>query len=215
MLVVALEEHFTVPELVRQIPPDRIRECGFPSPDAPWGSQSHVQMLGEPGAPRLRDMGEAGISLQLLSVPGLGADLVPPAEDPALARVLNDTLACDTGDHPGRYAGLAHLALITPEAAAVQPEQGWARFPGQSACLAHGPREDRIRQCGSACGAEKLREERPSFLKKRSKKLLLLTLLQRLHSSSQRATAESKVFCFFSSKKKAFLPSFRSANRCA
>ncbi len=93
MRIVALEEHFTVPELVRRVPPDRIRDRGFPPPDASWGPQSQVETLAELGFPRLLDMDAAGISVQVLSLAGLGADLLDAAEAPALARAFNDALA--------------------------------------------------------------------------------------------------------------------------
>lgn len=37
MRVVALEEHFTLPSLVRQIPREAVTARGFPAPEAPWG----------------------------------------------------------------------------------------------------------------------------------------------------------------------------------
>ena len=78
MRVVALEEHFTIPDLVRRIPPAAIRARGFPPPDAPWGPASQTNKLRELGEPRLREMDEGGITTQVLSVAGPGADLLPP-----------------------------------------------------------------------------------------------------------------------------------------
>ena len=36
MRIVALEEHFTVPGIVRGTDPGAIRRRGFPGPDFPW-----------------------------------------------------------------------------------------------------------------------------------------------------------------------------------
>jgi hypothetical protein len=66
----------------------------------------------------------------------------------------------------------------------------------------HAPKandhQPRIARCAES-------EERPSFLKKRSKKLLFL---RRSHLTGQglqaSAGADIKVFCFFSSEKKTF-----------
>ncbi len=143
MRIVALEEHFTVPDLVRRIPPEAIRNRGFPPPGSPWGPQGQVETLAELGDPRLRDMDEAGITLQVLSVAGPGADLLPPAEGPQLARDLNDALARHTRAHPGRYAGFAHLPLTAPEAAADELERT-VRELGFRGALVNGTTEGRF-----------------------------------------------------------------------
>jgi hypothetical protein len=52
-----------------------------------------------------------------------------------------------------------------------------------------------------------MKEERRSFLKKRTKKLLFLRRPHdRGHGRDLAAGAGTKVFCFFSSEKKALLP---------
>src|SRR6202041_3556083 len=55
----------------------------FPPPGAPSGPMSRLDELAELGEPRLRLMDEAGITTQVLSAAGPGADLLPPAEGPA------------------------------------------------------------------------------------------------------------------------------------
>ncbi len=143
MRVVALEEHFTVPELVQRIPADVVRARGFPGPDAPWGPQGQTATLAELGAPRLQDMDEAGITLQVLSVAGAGADLLPPGEGPALARELNDALAGHIRANPGRYAGFAHLPLTAPEASADELERA-VRELGFCGALVNGTTDGRF-----------------------------------------------------------------------
>jgi hypothetical protein len=80
--IVALEEHFNVPSLVARIPQDVIRQRGFPPPEEmpPMmaGPQAKLKDL---GAGRLADMDAAGITVQVLSVSGPGADLLPPQEN--------------------------------------------------------------------------------------------------------------------------------------
>src|SRR5208337_586533 len=77
MRIVALEEHFTVPELVGRIDPEAIRRRGFPGPDVVWGQVIKRNELRDLGAARLADMDASGITVQVLSVSGPGADLVP------------------------------------------------------------------------------------------------------------------------------------------
>ncbi len=123
MRVVALEEHFTMPALVRRIDPAVIARRGFPPPDQPWGPASRTDELKELGQPRLADMDQGGITVQVLSASGPGADLLPPAEGIAFARDLNDALARTVAKHPDRYAAFAHLPMTAPEAAADELER--------------------------------------------------------------------------------------------
>jgi predicted TIM-barrel fold metal-dependent hydrolase len=123
MRIVALEEHFVAPDLIRRIDPAVIARRGFPPPDAAWGPASRQDELADLGPARLHDMDASGITLQVLSVSGPGADLLPPAEGIALARALNDRLAAAVAAHPGRYAGFAHLPMTAPEAAADELER--------------------------------------------------------------------------------------------
>lgn len=123
MRVVALEEHFIVPALVRRIDPALIARRGFPPPDVPWSPANRADTLAELGRPRLADMDQGGITVQVLSASGPGADLLPPAEGAAFARDLNDTLARAVAEHPDRYAGFAHLPMTAPAAAADELER--------------------------------------------------------------------------------------------
>ena len=96
MRVVALEEHFAIPALIRQIDSDAIASRGFPvgrwkGPDA---------QLADLGADRLRDMDRTGITVQVLSASGPGADLVDGAGGVSLARAMNDVLARAITEHP-------------------------------------------------------------------------------------------------------------------
>ena len=74
-------------------------------------------------------MDEAGITMQVLSTTGPGADLVDGAEGVALARETNDALAEAIARHPARFAGFAHLPMREPDAAAkemARPCGSWA-----------------------------------------------------------------------------------------
>lgn len=123
MRIVALEEHFTVPRIVAGIAPDAIAARGFPGPDFPWAQSTKRNELADLGAARLADMDASGITVQVLSVAGPGADLVPGRAGIDLARAYNDALAGACARHPARYRGFAHLPMLAPEAAADELER--------------------------------------------------------------------------------------------
>lgn len=143
MRTVTLEEHFTVPDLVRHIDPAAIIHRGFPPPNTPWGPLRQVERLADLGPARLQDMDAAGITVQVLSVSGPGADVAPPKDAPALAREFNDALARTVAAHPDRYAGFAHLPMTAPEAAADELERAIKEL-GFCGLLVNGLTEDRF-----------------------------------------------------------------------
>jgi uncharacterized protein len=120
MRVVALEEHFTVPDLVRRIDPGAISRRGFKPRKPPVGRANPLELLPEIGEKRLKSMDEAGITVQVLSNTGAGPDLVPGAEGVAMAREMNDHLAAAVARHPDRFAGFAVLPMQSPDACAAE-----------------------------------------------------------------------------------------------
>jgi len=120
MRVVALEEHFTVPALVRRIDQGAIGRRGFRPRNAPKSGVNPLEVLPEIGELRLRSMDEAGITMQVLSGAGPGPDLVPGADGVAMAREMNDHLAAAIARHPDRFAGFAVLPMQSPDACAAE-----------------------------------------------------------------------------------------------
>src|SRR5712672_2075165 len=120
MRVVALEEHFTVPAVVRRIDPGAISRRGFQPRKAPASGSNPLALLPEIGERRLKSMDEAGITMQVLSNSGPGPDLVPGPDGVAMAREMNDHLAAAIARHPGRFAGFAALPLASPEATGAE-----------------------------------------------------------------------------------------------
>ena len=120
MRVVALEEHFTVPSLVRKIDPGAISRRGFRPRRAPAKGPSPLELLPEIAERRLQSMDEAGITVQVLSNTGPGPDLVPGADGVAMAREMNDHLAAAVARHPDRFAGFAVLPMQSPDACAAE-----------------------------------------------------------------------------------------------
>ncbi len=144
MRTVALEEHFSLPKLVARIDPALIRKRGFPPPDQTpsemGGGRDH---LGELGADRLADMDAAGISVQVLSWAGPGADLLAGQAGVDFAREVNDTLARTVAAHPDRYAGFAHLPTQSPGDAADELERA-VRTLGCRGAMVNGLTEGRF-----------------------------------------------------------------------
>jgi len=136
MRIVALEEHFTIPMLVNRIDPAAIVRRGFPS----GGPEPQLADL---GAGRLRDMDQAGITMQVLSASSPGADLVDGREGVALAGAINEALAKAIAAHPDRFAGFAHLPMRSPQAAADELERA-VRQLGFRGALINGMTEDRF-----------------------------------------------------------------------
>jgi uncharacterized protein len=120
MRVVALEEHFTVPDLVRRIDPGAISRRGFKPRKPPVGRANPLELLPELGEKRLKSMDEAGITVQVLSNTGAGPDLVPGPEGVAIAREMNDHLAAAVARHPDRFAGFAVLPMQSPDVCAAE-----------------------------------------------------------------------------------------------
>ena len=110
--VVAIEEHFWIPEL-------RDRYSG------PRGISAHTpaRQLDDLGEMRLRDMDAAGIDVQVISHMQPGTQLFDADTAIVMARKANDALYMATRAHPARFAGFAELPTVDPEAAADELER--------------------------------------------------------------------------------------------
>ncbi len=120
MRVVALEEHFSVPALVKRIDPGAIGRRGFRPRKPPTDRPSPMELLPEIGERRLKSMDDAGITVQVLSNSGPGPDLVPGPDGVAMAREMNDHLAAAIARNPTRFAGFTALPMQNPDACAAE-----------------------------------------------------------------------------------------------
>lgn len=144
MRIVALEEHYTVPGIVAGIPTNIVAARGFPTdPNFRWAQTIKREELADLGAARLADMDASGITVQVLSVAGPGADLLPGQQGIDLARAYNDALAEATARHPERYRGFAHLPMLSPDAAARELERSVKQL-GFHGVLVNGPTDGRF-----------------------------------------------------------------------
>ncbi len=143
MRLVALEEHFTFPDIQKRVPAAAQIKRGYPPPDAPSARPATDDALKDFGDARLKSMDDNGVSLQVMGPSGPGADLLPPNEGPAFAREINDALAAEIARRPTRYAGFAHLPMTAPEAAADELERCVKKL-GFHGCMVNGTTEDRF-----------------------------------------------------------------------
>ncbi len=109
MRVVAVEEHLTFPDLLARISPETLEGNGWPASGTPGFQAVVPPALEESGQGRLAAMDAAGVTTQVLSLPGPGVELVSGKAGIGMARECNDRLARLAAAQPGRFAGFAHL----------------------------------------------------------------------------------------------------------
>ncbi len=124
MKTIALEEHFHFEDMIKRIGKDRIAARGWPTgEEASPSMKQGNELLSDLEEKRLQSMDEWGITMQVLSASGPGADLLPPGESEPFAREYNDRLKQLVDKHPGRFAGFAHLPMTSPQSAADELER--------------------------------------------------------------------------------------------
>ncbi|WP_259065383.1 amidohydrolase family protein [Mucilaginibacter sp. X4EP1] len=120
MRVVTLEEHITFPELIDNMPKEaRDKHYLGKSP----AIQKMIPKLADIDGERLQSMNDNGISVQVLSVAGEGADLLDAKAGPAFAKEYNDVIASQIAPYPDRFKAFAHLPTTNPAAAADELER--------------------------------------------------------------------------------------------
>ena len=107
--IIAIEEHFTSPQLRKLIAP---REGPI------------QKMLDEMGGQRIKDMDEAGIDIAVLSENNPAAHNLDPETSVTMAKASNDFLHEQIQANPKRFKGFAALPLPDPKAAADELERG-------------------------------------------------------------------------------------------
>jgi 2,3-dihydroxybenzoate decarboxylase len=110
MRKIALEEHFTTPELAKYVARPTQSDSIFADIE---------KRLADFDQLRLETMDKAGIDVAVLSVTTPGVQSEPDAKlAVGLARSANDLLAREVQKRPRRYAGFAHVAMQDVGAAA-------------------------------------------------------------------------------------------------
>src|ERR1700757_829106 len=123
-LIIALEEHYFDPEVKMHI-------TGLDSTNAP----RIVERLDDVGELRLREMDEAGIDLQVLSLANPGLQKLDAETAVPLARRANDRLNESVRAHPQRFAAFAAIPTPDPKAAADELERTVTRYGFKGALI--------------------------------------------------------------------------------
>lgn len=123
MRIVAVEEHFVYADLLARIDSNTLEQNGWPAQGTALHQLLNPPALADVGSQRVAAMDAAGISVQVLSVPGPGAELVAGDAGIAIAREYNDRLGQLVSARSGRFSAFAHLPMMTPMAAAEELER--------------------------------------------------------------------------------------------
>lgn len=112
-----------LPEMTQRIPASIAVEAGWVPSGGDWGPGPLNEALGDIQNGRIDAMIQAGVTLQVLSVIGPGAELLAGEEGISFARDYNDRLAAAVERHPDHFAAFAHLPMKEPAAAADELER--------------------------------------------------------------------------------------------
>jgi len=149
MKKIAIEEHFHTEDFVKYLfsraewPRRELTEEGEGRMVRDWWSETSFRLL-NPRAPnrltdlgegRLREMDEAGIDMQVLSLSFPGVELFNPSDGCAMAKAVNDELSETIKRHPRRFAGFAAIAPQAPEAAADELERAVTKLGMKGAMI--------------------------------------------------------------------------------
>ena len=143
MRVVTLEEHFSFAAITNRIDKATIAARGFVPHGRRPGMEDLQVRLEDVGENRLKSMDDNGITAQVLSVSGPGADLLEGEAGIALARDYNDAIFEKVKPHPTRFAAFAHLPMTAPQAAADELERCVVEL-GFCGALINGVTNDRF-----------------------------------------------------------------------
>ena len=123
-LIIALEEHYFDAEIASH----------FVGRDVPPEIRKRLDDLGEL---RIKEMGEAGINVQVLSQGAPALQRVDAVTAVPLAVRANDRLKATIDTHPDRFAGFAVLPTADPQAAADELERCVTKL-GFKGAMIHG-----------------------------------------------------------------------------
>ena len=118
MRIVTLEEHISFPEMTALIPKEALGRFG----QSPVMEKMRPK-LADIDDQRLASMDANEITLQVLSVDTVGANLLTTEAGPAFATRYNDLIAQRIARHPTRFTAFAHLPMTNPPAAADELER--------------------------------------------------------------------------------------------
>ena len=114
MTVIAIEEHWTTPELAAALVdvPEHARDDSLALNER----GDNLARLHDLGDARIAAMDEQGVDVQILSLAPPGTGPLAPADAVALSRTLNDLAAQAVARHPSRLRAMATLPMADPGA---------------------------------------------------------------------------------------------------
>ncbi len=115
MKTIALEEHFVTESF--------LRATGAYERDLPQRMLALRGKLLDLGAGRIQAMDEAGISLQVLSLAGMGVDELGAADQSAVLHDVHEEVSAAIRAHPDRLAAFATPGLKDPAGAVKELER--------------------------------------------------------------------------------------------
>ncbi len=133
MRIVALEEHFVVPELLaawRNLPRDERDDVSAGLGDDPISSR-----LRDVGEQRIADMDDQGVDVQVLSLNSPGVQSLAAADAVSVARQSNDALSEIVAANPERFQAFAAIPTPDPAGAAEELERAVATLGFRGALL--------------------------------------------------------------------------------
>jgi hypothetical protein len=119
MKIIGLEEHYVSPGYLEGPGKDMLNRPQTAG-DRMSGVFERLQDLGEK---RIKEMDDAGIDMQMLSLNSPGVEQLEAAEAEKLARETNDFLAAAINKRPDRFAGFATIPTAAPDKAADELER--------------------------------------------------------------------------------------------
>lgn len=131
MKIIALEEH-VVP---RQVSEEWVRTADRQDPSVAYTPQHLAKRLEDLGDLRLSEMDDAGIDVQVLSLPPPAFQNFEPDDAIALSRDFNDVMAATVASRPDRFEAFASLPMPDPEAAAAELDRAVRKLGLQGALL--------------------------------------------------------------------------------
>ena len=133
MRVVAIEEHWTTPEIDQAL---RAQPEGDPSVVLNDRGDLPARLL-DIGDQRIEAMDAAGVDVQILSIAPPGAHGLPAGEAVALCRDANDRAAEAVRRHPSRLRAMTTLPMPDPDAAVAELLRT-ADLPGHVGIMSYG-----------------------------------------------------------------------------
>lgn len=138
MKIIGLEEHF-VPKQVREA---WLATASVQDFTVNMNGDQFAGQLEDLGETRIRAMDEAGIDVQVLSLPSPGVQNFKPSDAIAVAKNFNDILKDVISKRPDRFDGFATLPAPAPEEAAEELQRA-VQDLGLKGALLNGRVHDR------------------------------------------------------------------------